>query len=354
MMLKLKRITLMVGLALGVAGFALLLWRGPWLLDGAHLRSRNLQPADAVVITGVRTALVALGAGAVGAAGLYYTHRTLEHTREKDRDQAELTREGQITDRYIEAIKLLSSEHATQRLGGIYALERIMADSEKDHETIIEVLASFIREIGSLSEAADGDAAKEEVLAALTVLGRRLRGIDPFVKLPRVNLHGADLFKIHLDHYVDLREVRLSQSRMELVRLDGARLQKANLEGVEMEKTSLSNVNLTGARLHGARLTLVNIEHSLLNGVALTDAHLFAVDLSGSNLRQADLTGAVLDDVVLCGADLTDALGCTVEALLKCQLDSHTRLPSELGADDQIQAHIASCEQTRARVSQQE
>ncbi|MFJ4320573.1 pentapeptide repeat-containing protein [Streptomyces lavendulae] len=344
----------MVGLALGVAGFALLLWRGPWLIDGGHLRPTNLQPADAVVITGVRTALVALGAGAVAAAGLYYTHRTLEHTRAKDREQAELTREGQITDRYIEAIKLLSSEHATQRLGGVYALERIMTDSVKDRATIIEVLASFIREIGNLSEAEDGDPAKEEVFAALTVLGRRLQNGDPFVKLPRVNLHGVDLFKAHLDHYVDFREARLSQSRMELVRLDGARLQKANLEGVEMEKTSLSAVALTGAQLRKARLTLVNIENSTLHGVDLTDAHLLAVDLSGSNLKQANLSGAVLDSVNLRGADLTDALGCTVEALLKCTLDSKTRLPSELSADDRVQAHIESCELARAQGSRHE
>ncbi len=62
-----KRIAVGVIIALVIVGYALLLWRGPWWIDGAHLRTRNLQPADGVVITGVRTALVALGAGAVAA-----------------------------------------------------------------------------------------------------------------------------------------------------------------------------------------------------------------------------------------------------------------------------------------------
>ncbi|MCZ9341379.1 hypothetical protein NGM37_26815 [Streptomyces sp. TRM76130] len=75
-------------------------------MDGNHLRSKNLQPADGVVITSFRTMLVALGAGAVTALGLWYTHKghkqteaLFEHTRQKEREQVELTREGQVTDR---------------------------------------------------------------------------------------------------------------------------------------------------------------------------------------------------------------------------------------------------------------
>ncbi|MFI0262299.1 hypothetical protein ACH4OW_25030 [Streptomyces sp. NPDC017056] len=101
-----KRYLLLALLAAATAGYTLLLWHGPWWIDGAHLRTRGLQPADGVVITGFRTALVALGAGLIAAAGLFYTHRTLQHTREKDQEQAEIAREGQVTDRYVAAIKL--------------------------------------------------------------------------------------------------------------------------------------------------------------------------------------------------------------------------------------------------------
>ncbi|MGO4753345.1 pentapeptide repeat-containing protein, partial [Streptomyces sp. 2MCAF27] len=79
----------------------------------------------------------------MASLGLYYTDRNFRHTQEKDREQAELTREGQVTERYVSAIKLLASEKITERLGGIYALERIMHDSGKDQFSVTKVLASF-------------------------------------------------------------------------------------------------------------------------------------------------------------------------------------------------------------------
>jgi hypothetical protein len=87
-----KRLGGVLLLSAVILGYSLLLWRGPWWLDGSHLRTRVLEPADGVVITGFRTTLVALGAGVIAAVGLYYTHRTLQHTRDKDRVQADRTR----------------------------------------------------------------------------------------------------------------------------------------------------------------------------------------------------------------------------------------------------------------------
>ncbi|MET7905717.1 hypothetical protein ABZS86_31365 [Streptomyces sp. NPDC005355] len=105
-----------------LVGYGLLLWQGPWILDGSHIRSHSLQPADGVVITGVRTMLVAMGAAAIAGMGLIYTHRNHElareqflttqkqfilaqkqfehaqdqfaHTQQKDRDQANISREA--------------------------------------------------------------------------------------------------------------------------------------------------------------------------------------------------------------------------------------------------------------------
>ena len=57
-----------------------------------------------------------------------------------------LSRESHVTDRYTKAIEQLGSEGLDVRLGAIYALERIMFDSPRDHPTIVEVLAAFVRE----------------------------------------------------------------------------------------------------------------------------------------------------------------------------------------------------------------
>jgi hypothetical protein len=55
----------------------------------------------------------------------------------------EIAREGQITDRFTKAIAQLGEqgpEKLAVRLGGIYALERIARDSERDHWPMMEVL----------------------------------------------------------------------------------------------------------------------------------------------------------------------------------------------------------------------
>src|SRR5215471_21690303 len=57
-----------------------------------------------------------------------------------------LALQGQVTDRYSKAIEQLGSEKLDVRIGGIYALERIARDSVRDHPTVMEVLAAFIRD----------------------------------------------------------------------------------------------------------------------------------------------------------------------------------------------------------------
>jgi hypothetical protein len=51
-----------------------------------------------------------------------------------------------VTERYAKAIEQLGSDKLEVRIGGIYALERIARDSARDHPTVMEVLAAFVRE----------------------------------------------------------------------------------------------------------------------------------------------------------------------------------------------------------------
>ncbi|MEU8990454.1 pentapeptide repeat-containing protein [Streptomyces sp. NPDC048558] len=217
---------------------AALIW-GPWLFEGKHVRDDTLAPSAGIIVTGLCTMLVALGAGAVAALGLHYTHKShkqtealFEHTREKDREQAELTREGQVTERYVEAIKLLASGHLTERLGAIYALERIMRDSEKDHATVVEVLAAFVRQHSPWKPDAGTGATEPEVRpsddvqAALTVLGRRPEREEAFrIDLRRTDLRGADLQRARLQRTV------MTKAHLEDANLARADLAKADLAG---------------------------------------------------------------------------------------------------------------------------
>ncbi|MCA2200839.1 pentapeptide repeat-containing protein [Streptomyces sp. SMS_SU21] len=367
---KVKRTALGTVLALVVIGYALLLWRGPWWIDGDHLRTENLQPADGVVITGIRTALVALGAGAVATFGLYYTHRNHQlaqrqyeqghaqfllaqdqfvhaqaqfaHTQAKDREQTELTREGQVTERYVEAIKLLSAENLTQRLGGIYALERIMWDSDKDRSTAVDVLAAFIRERAAIG-AADGLVGpdgrrrpQEDVQAALTVLGRRRTHEEKIdvINLSHTDLRGADLTDAMLDH-VDLGDCLLQQ----------ASFYRASLRCADFFDSDLTEAHLGDARIGGAIFA-----HADMTGASLWKAEGDDVDFTSADMgrvtlvrctlpnslfRHASLTQAEIDDTILRGADFRNAdlrttKGLTSDILESVIYDDGTLLPESL------------------------
>ncbi|WP_426568110.1 pentapeptide repeat-containing protein [Streptomyces canus] len=350
---QMKRIALAVVLALVVVGYAILLWKGPWLLDGAHLRTKNLQPADGVVITGFRTMLVALGAGAVAALGLYYTHKShkqtealFEHTRDKDREQAELTREGQVTERYVEAIKLLSSDNVTQRLGGIYALERIMRDSDRDHVTVVEVLAAFVRQHAAEVDEARPYPPREDVGAAMIVMGRRPLDGEPFapnlagVKLRAAELVGADFRSTTFD-YADLSAANLTGANLYSGSFRDAILSAANLS-----EASLTHAHLQSAELRKTNLTSAELKYANLRKVDLTDARMQFADLTKADLRHAVLCRArmayvTLESADLRGADLSEALDVPLEELCKAHLDARTQLPQGLASDPRVQERVA-------------
>ncbi|MEU5218898.1 pentapeptide repeat-containing protein [Streptomyces sp. NPDC020807] len=295
-MKKLAWRTLLVLLSVGaLIGLGLLLLRGPWWFDGDHLLDKNLQPAAGVVVTGFRTTLVALGVAVTAGIGLVYTHRNFEHTREKDREQAEMTREGQVTGRYVEAIKLLAARDSAEegprvmeRLGGIYALERIMRDSEKDHDTVVQVLAAFVRQQAALPDPDLPDPGdqiprpgpKEDVQAALRVLGRR-------------------------------------PNRVESQRLD-------------LSFTALWRVDLSGARLEGADLFGAELHHADLRYTDLKGAELGAVELEDAELAHADLRGANL------AGRLNIAAKLEVDQLLQAVFDKHTKLPLHLAHKPEV------------------
>ncbi|WP_328386781.1 pentapeptide repeat-containing protein [Streptomyces sp. NBC_00400] len=419
-----KRIVVTAALALLVIGYALLLWRGPWWIDGSHLREQNLQPADGVVITGFRTTLVALGAGAVAALGLWYTHRNHElsqsqfeqtkeqftlaqrqfehtqdqfqHTQAKDREEAQLSREGQVTERYVEAIKLLGSENATERLGGIYSLERIMRDSEKDHATTVEVLAAFTRSAASPLKPARPafqlPAARplpreskesnnkgvtvvdfpaplaEDIQAAITVLGRRPARMEE----PSINLHVDE----NIEGFV--RGAKLARATLRDGRFNGAHLKYANLESADLTRAKFKEANLSGAKMRRARLRMADLRKANLSGADLKGANLRGADLTGADLSGADLAGADLLGAKLAGAEfffadleetnfakketrwsdpsderiedaaLAQAEGITVKHLEHAFIYGTTKLPHGLANEPAIQANIEKTEARRA------
>lgn len=189
---------------------------------------------------------LATGIAAVGA--LWFTNKSLQATQQ----QAEIAQQSQYTDRFGKAVELLGSEEVDARLGGIYALERLARDSDRDDPTITEVLSAFVRDrTPAHAECKPGNPSlATDTKAALTALTRR----------------------------------------------SPASVQRtpADLAGACLAGADLYSANLSGANLNSADLTDADLRDVDLTGADLSGAHLNSADLSG-----ADLATAIHDEATI-------------------------------------------------------
>jgi len=131
------------------------------------------------------------------------------------------------------------------RLGAIYALERIMIDSVRDHPTIVEVLAAFIREHTDhkrFEKKKPPERPATDVQAALTVLGRRPRG-----RMERPG--GIDLRRTFL------RGANLRHSWFDEAHFDHADLTSAQIASADFTGAFMRNADFTSAAIGNTRLT---------------------------------------------------------------------------------------------------
>ena len=179
---------------------------------------------------------------------------------------------------------LLASSQLEVRLGGVYALERLARESERDHGPIMEVLAATLRDRAAwLPGETVAAHLPADLQAIATVIGRRHAAFDPS-------------------------------------------------EGhIDLHATALARVYWPGANLAGAFLYQSNLQGAILQGA----------NLRGARLWNADLTDATLESAQLQGADFTGVSGLTAPQLKGAQCDSATKFPQHLRASAQAQADKA-------------
>ncbi len=253
-----------------------------------------------------------------------------------------LNREGQITDRYTKAIDQLGSTALDVRLGGIYALERLMRYSPADQPTIVEVLAAYVREHARRNPAAasppsSGPAA--DVQAALTVLSRRPEHpSEPPLDLGTTCLNGADLSGARLT-YANLGDANLGDANLGDANLSRANLGDANLTRANLGHATLTEATLTDATLTEATLSRANLTRAILGDANLTSANLTGANLTNSFLGDANLTDAFLAAANLTGANLTGAnltgADLTGAEVTGARMDTNPASENEEGPDDE-------------------
>ena len=180
-----------------------ILWKVPQWQVG---RVKDLAPKERFDrVNEARKTLATILGGIVLLVGGFFTYQNLN-----------LAREGQITDRFSKAIEQLGAVDTSGkkklevRLGGIYALERIANESERDHWPIMEVLCTYVRENAprkpqesARENQASAPATRPpaDIQAILTVLGRRNTKYDSkeqiFV-LSQTDLRYVRFFELNL------------------------------------------------------------------------------------------------------------------------------------------------------------
>ncbi|MFE3142965.1 pentapeptide repeat-containing protein [Streptomyces scopuliridis] len=178
-------------------------------------------------------------ASLVAVVGLWYSGVQTRQANEQAREERALVKEGQITDRYTAAVNNLGEDKMDVRLGGIYALERIMQDSYRDQLTIANFLAAYIRtpvtkppasqNIPAGEPPAKGQGIPSDVHAALTVLTMVETDHDTGF---RPDLRSAWLPEAELastGHEADLASANLTNSDLRGANREGADLRGADL-----------------------------------------------------------------------------------------------------------------------------
>ena len=207
----------------------------------------------------ILTAIVQAVGGAALLLGLVYTARNLRATQEK----LEIDRQGQLTNRFIQATGQLGAElkggerNIEVRLGGIYALNRISKDWPKDYWPIAQILTAYVRHNAKWQDPpANVQQNRTEIQAILTVLGHDVPPDDGFSERNKLDLR-----------FADLRGLEFYDAHLEWTDFYGAHLDGAKMWGAVLRHAKLDNAHLAGAILRGAQL-----QDASLNGADLTGA----------------------------------------------------------------------------------
>ncbi|MHC1754329.1 MAG: pentapeptide repeat-containing protein [Methanosarcina sp.] len=337
-----------------------------------------------------------LGGAAIGI-GLYYTWRRIAIAEEDLKvalDNLKVAQEGQITERFtravdqLGAIDQLGNPAIETRLGGIYALERIANESNKDYWPIMEILTAYVRlnsnvdgldeklfpvnDLISMDIQADESIKKQrsklkklplDIQSILTVLGRRkhacngseskylepdnldlsntyLRTIEltgahlERANFKRAHLQRAYIKKTHLEE-ADFEEANLENAQLFECYLEGVNLENGHLENAYITKSNLKNIFSRDAHLEGVNFFKSNLEGAFLPGVnfrkaVLLSANLAKANLEGAYLEGANLAKANLDGAYLDGAYLKGAKNLTIDQLSKVKTLYEAKLDEEL------------------------
>jgi uncharacterized protein YjbI with pentapeptide repeats len=321
---------------LSIAISAVLIVPGWWVDRDA---TGDLEPVERVqALQDARQSVLWTIGGFIAVVGLLFTKRRDDIARANH----DLDRDANLTDRYTEAVAQLGSDAMAVRLGGLYALERIARDSERDRETIVDVLTAWLRARtdGGQPEpitSPETERAPTDVRAAVVVVGKLSVLLPkPVLDLSSARLSGSQLHSVRANT-VNLDDAVLTRTYIWRSAFKWVHMFQADLRHAQISDTTIEYLVLTKANATAATIDLdttqpvlaheLNARNSMwmsktpvvfwARGSVFASAHMDAIlredgsisrmDLSGSELDAADFSEAVLDGIGLRRSTLTEA-----------------------------------------------
>jgi hypothetical protein len=253
-----------------------------------------------------RKTLAQVIGGILVLAGLYYTNENIkitqnaaDQTQRAATESRELTRQGQLTDRFTKAVEQLGKQDSEgknsslpTRLGGIYALERIAKESKEDHWPIIELLIQYLS-----ARPSEKDHVTPEAQAILTALGRRkveYENPNQKIFLTNLNLKGAWF-----------------TGSFQNAAFDGSNLEHARLFDVNLQRSSFTMTHLSFTRFDG-----VNLKEVVFNSPKFAGT---------PGISRSDLTFTDFIDTNMSGV-----IGLNCEDVKTAKFSDKTILPTSL------------------------
>jgi uncharacterized protein YjbI with pentapeptide repeats len=268
----------------------------------------------------------------------------------------QLTRRGQLDNRFIEANNLLTSDNLSTQISGVYALHQIAKEASKDNAqkgyvaVIKDIFCSVIRE-NSITNKKDTIYNYKRVSLFQTIINVLLK--DKFkytlqkediidlsgsnlnwcnlsnasagigkIDFRRFHSNKINLFDVDLS-YADLSHADLSYSHFEGIILINTNFEEADLDHLIIDSAimlydiNLKNTNLAYLKCRNTKLYKINFEgadmsFADLEGITLCYSNLEKVslwkaNLKNSNLSYTQLKGALLIETHLEGADFSGA-----------------------------------------------
>ena len=262
---------------------------------------------------------------------------------------------------------MLNGEKLSERLGGIYVLQKLARDHPSEyHVEVMRLFCAFLHERRSLRRTVHdeetGEVRKISPLGQSDDEGFSILVEDEQAILDAFNSRvGAQIAVEDADDYslklaeLDFRKVRLEAFRFFNMDVSGTDFCGALLAGSETREANFQDTIMSEAILDGSVFAVpANWDACstpaplILDGASLFDVGLEGAYLSGAKLNGANLELASLADARLQGADLTGAnlSGTIVDGATFSENSAHYRHPAIGLTQQQLDGTNSSARQT--------